>query len=148
MSSLVPTVKPVSEYGAPECVAEIYADIRKTKQIDFVPRFWRTLATQPALLETTWTMLKHWMHPEAVGRESALDPTTREIIALAVSATNGCTYCIQSHTAALAKLGADQQMIGEVMAITGLFNQTNALAHGYQIEPDVFPNWDGDSGET
>ena len=145
MSNLILTVTPVSEENATGRVAEIYADIKLTKQIDSIPRFWQTLATQPELLETTWTTLKRWMHPEAVGRESTLNASTREIIALAVSATNGCSYCIQSHTAALAKLGIDQQTIGEIMAITGLFNQTNALAHGYQIEPDVLPNWDEDS---
>jgi AhpD family alkylhydroperoxidase len=79
------------------------------------------------------------MHPEAVGRSARLDLRTREIIALAVSATNGCPYCINSHTAALRKLGIDQETLGEVMAIVGLFNMTNSLANGYQIEPDVRP---------
>ena len=79
------------------------------------------------------------MHPEAAGRTSKLDPTTREIIALAVSATNGCAYCINSHTAALRKLGVDLEMLGEVMAVVGLFNSTNALADAYQVEPDVLP---------
>ena len=82
------------------------------------------------------------MHPEAVGPQSRLDPKTREIIALAVSATNGCPYCINSHTAALRKLGVDQETLGEVMAIVGLFNMTNALANGYQIEPDIRPPLD------
>jgi AhpD family alkylhydroperoxidase len=63
----------------------------------------------------------------------------RETIALAVSATNGCPYCINSHTAALRKMGMDQETLGEVMAIVGLFNMTNALANGYQVEPDVWP---------
>jgi len=62
------------------------------------------------------------MHPEAVGRKSPLDPTTREIIALAVSATNGCSYCCNSHTAALRKQGASTEMLGEILAIAGLFN--------------------------
>lgn len=148
MGHLVGTVLSVSEEEATGRVAEIYDDIRKTKQIAFVPLFWRTLATQPALLDTTWTTLKRWMHPESVGQTSGLDPAMREMIALAVSATNGCTYCIQSHTAALVKLGADQQMVGEIMAIAALFNQTNTLAHGYQIEPDVLPNWNDVSDET
>ena len=82
------------------------------------------------------------MHPEAVGQVGKLDPKTREIIALAVSATNGCPYCINSHTAALRKLGIDEQTLGEVMAIVGLFNMTNALANGYQVEPDVLPPLD------
>ena len=79
------------------------------------------------------------MHPEAVGRKSPLDPATREIIALAVSATNGCAYCVNSHTAALKKLGLSNDALGEVLAIASLFNMTNTLAEGYQIEPDVLP---------
>jgi AhpD family alkylhydroperoxidase len=67
---------------------------------------------------------------------------TGEIVALAVSATNGCAYYVNSHTAAVRKLGLDVEWLGEVMAIVGLFNSTNALAEGYQFEPDVFPPLD------
>ena len=104
-----------------------------------MPAFWRTIATNPVQLELVWTTLKTLMHPEAAGRPATLDPLTREIIALAVSATNGCAYCVNSHTAALRKLGASTEMLGEVLAIAGLFNMTNALSDGYQIEPDVRP---------
>ena len=133
------TVKPIDEHEATGRVAEIFADIKRTKNIDFVPAIWRTLATNPAQLEVVWTSLKKLMHPEAAGRASRLDPMTREIIALAVSATNACPYCINSHTAALRKQGVDQETLGEIMAIVGLFNMTNALANGYQIEPDIKP---------
>src|SRR5271166_390451 len=136
----IATVRPVEEHEATSKVAEIFADIKRTKNINFVPRFWQVIATNPALLEVVWTSLKSLMHPEAVGRDSRLDPMTREIIALAVSATNGCPYCINSHTAALRKLGTDLETLGEVMAIVGLFNMTNALANGYQVEPDVRPS--------
>jgi AhpD family alkylhydroperoxidase len=90
-------------------------------------------------LESVWTHLKTLMHPEACGRTSRLDARTREIIALAVSATNGCAYCLNSHTAAIKKLGADDETLGEVMAVAALFNLTNTLADGYQVEPDVLP---------
>jgi len=133
------TVRPVEELEATGKVAEIFADIKRTKNIDFVPRFWQVIATNPVQLDLVWTSLKSLMHPEAVGRVARLDPTTREIIALAVSATNGCPYCINSHTAALRKLGVDHETLGEIMAIVGLFNMTNALANGYQVEPDVRP---------
>jgi AhpD family alkylhydroperoxidase len=133
------TVRPVAEQEASGRVAEIFADIKRTKNIDFVPALWRTLATHPAELELVWTNLKTLMHPEAIGRKSSLDPATREIIALAVSATNGCAYCVNSHTAALRKLGASTEMLGEVLSIASLFNMTNTLAEGYQIEPDVLP---------
>jgi AhpD family alkylhydroperoxidase len=135
----IATVRPVEEQEATGRVAEIFADIKRTKNIDFVPNLWRVLATNPVELELVWTKLKTLMHPEAVGRKSPLDPTTREIIALAVSATNGCAYCVNSHTAALRKQGASTEMLGEVLAIASLFNMTNALAEGYQIEPDVLP---------
>jgi len=68
-----------------------------------------------------------------------LDPLSKEMIALAVSATNGCAYCVNSHTAALRKLGTSNEALGEILAIAGLFNMTNALAEGYQIEPDILP---------
>lgn len=133
------TVRPVDEHEATGSVAAIFTDIKATKNIDFVPAIWRTLATNPIQLEVVWTSLKALMHPEATGRKARLDPTTREIIALAVSATNGCAYCINSHTAALRKQGVDQETLGEIMAIVGLFNMTNALANGYQIDPDIKP---------
>jgi AhpD family alkylhydroperoxidase len=133
------TVRPVEEHEATGKVAEIFADIKRTKSIDFVPRFWQVIATNPTQLELVWTSLKALMHPESAGRTARLDPATREIIALAVSATNGCPYCINSHTPALRKLGVDVETLGEVMAIVGLFNMTNALANGYQVEPDVRP---------
>jgi AhpD family alkylhydroperoxidase len=135
----VATVTPVPEESADGKVAAVYEDIRKTKGLDRVPNFWRVLATNPDHLELVWTRLKALMHPEAAGRSSPLDPTTREVIALAVSATNGCAYCVNSHTAALRKLGMGVEALGEVLAIVGLFNSTNALADGYQVEPDVLP---------
>ena len=138
----VATVSPIDEHDATGKVAEIFADIKQTKNIDFVPAFWRTIATNPTQLELVWTSLKTLMHPEAVGRQSLLNLEIREIIALAVSATNGCPYCINSHTAALRKQGMDQETLGEVMAIIGLFNMTNSLANGYQVEPDVRPHLD------
>jgi len=133
------TVRPLEELEATGKVAEIFADIKRTKNIDFVPRFRQVIATNPVQLEVVWMSLKSLMHPEAVGRVARLDATTSEIIALAVSATNGCPYCINSHTAALRKLGVDHETLGEIMAIVGLFNMTNALANGYQVEPDVRP---------
>lgn len=138
-STRIATVTPVDEVTATPRVAAIFNDIKRTKQIDFVPNFWRVLATNPDQLELIWTRLKALMHPEAAGRTSPLDAVTRETIALAVSATNGCRYCVNSHTAAVRKLGLSVEALGEVLAIVALFNSTNALADGYQIEPDVLP---------
>jgi AhpD family alkylhydroperoxidase len=127
----MPTV-PMVEYdqAGPEARA-VYDDIMAVKGIDFIPNFWKTLGTHPALLEEVWHSLKRAMTP---GR---LDGLTKEMVALAVSATNGCTYCIRSHTAAARKLGMDDEMLGELMAVVGTFNQTNRLADGYQVEVDA-----------
>ena len=127
------TVTMIEESEAQGLVRTIYNDIKQTKQIDFVPNFWKTLATHPPLLEQTWLRLKSAMAP------GKLDPLTKEMIALAVSATNGCRYCINSHTAAVKKLGLDDEGLGELFAVVAVFNGTNSLADGYQIEPDVLP---------
>ncbi len=126
----MPTVQMVEYEHAPPEVKAVFDDIMATKQIDFVPNFWKTLASHPPLLEEVWRSLKRAMTP---GR---LDALTKEMVALAVSATNGCTYCIRSHTAAARKLGMDDEMLGELMAVVGTFNQTNRLADGYQVEVD------------
>jgi len=73
-------------------------------------------------------------------KPGTVDLMTKEIIALAVSATNGCRYCINSHTAAVQKLGLDNEQYGEVLAVIGLYNQMNKLADSLQIEPDIVPN--------
>lgn len=127
------TVKLVDENSPDPIVQRVFRDIKATKKIDRVPDFWRALASDPSHLELVWTHLKNVMQP------GKLDMLTKEIIALAVSATNGCRYCINSHTAAVQRLGLDNEGLGEVMSVVGLFNMTNKLADGYQVEPDVFP---------
>ncbi len=129
----MPTVKLVDENCDHPVVRRVFADIKATKKIDRVPDVWRALASSPAHLELCWTRLKEIMKP------GKLDLLTKEIIALAVSATNGCNYCINSHTAAVQKLGLDNEGLGEVLAVVGLYNQMNKLADAYQVEPDVLP---------
>src|SRR3954454_24460126 len=128
------TVKLVEEDCPHPVVRRVFADIKATKKIDFIPHIWRALATNPDHLELCWTRLKAIMQPGKV------DLLTKEIIALAVSATNGCNYCINSHTAAVKKLGLDNEGLGEVLAVVGLFNQMNKLADAYQVEPDIRPD--------
>src|SRR5438132_5069702 len=128
------TVKLVDENTKDSKVRAIFRDIKETKQIDRVPNIWRALATHPEHLELCWTRLKAIMQP---GKK--IDLLTKEIIALAVSATNGCTYCINAHTAAVQKLGLDNEGLGEVLAVVGLYNQMNKLADAYQVEPDTLP---------
>jgi len=127
------TVRLVDENTSDPRVRAIFEDIKATKKIDRVPNIWRALATNPEHLELCWTRLKAIMQP---GR---IDLLTKEIIALAVSVTNGCQYCINSHTAAVKKLGLDNEALGEVLAVVGLYNQMNRLADAYQVEPDILP---------
>ncbi len=129
----MPTVKLVDENSTHPKVRAVFADIKATKNIDRIPNIWRALATNPDHLELCWTRLKAIMQP------GKLDMLTKEIIALAVSATNGCSYCVNSHTAAVKKLGLDNDGLGEVMAVVGLYNSMNVLADGYQVEPDTLP---------
>jgi len=129
----MPTVKLVDENCTDPIVQRVFRDIKETKKINFVPNIWRALATHPEHLELCWTRLKVIMAP------GKLDALTKEVIALAVSITNSCKYCINSHTAAVQKLGLDQQSVGELVAVVGLFNQMNKLADAFQIEPDILP---------
>ena len=138
----IATVHPIEEDLASPRVSAVYDDIKATKNIDFIPNFWKVIAVNVDLLEQVWGQLKTLMHPETVGRTSHLTPAIREMIAVAVSATNGCSYCVNSHTAILKKHGVQDEAIGEVLAIAGLFNQTNSLADGFQIQSDVFPRLD------
>ena len=128
-----PTVKLVDEATTDPIVKAVFDDIKATKKIDRIPDIWRALATHPVHLELCWSRLKAIMAP------GKLDAMTKEIIAVAVSVTNGCAYCINSHTAAAQKHGMDEGMYGELLAVVGLFNQMNKLAEAYQIEPDVLP---------
>ena len=129
----MPTVKLVDETTADPRVRAIFDDIKATRKVARINDFWRALATNPAHLESVWRHLKSVMRP---GR---LDMLTKEMIAVAVSATNGCAYCINSHIAAAQKLGMDSEMLGELMAVVGLFNMTNKLVEGYQVQPDILP---------
>ena len=128
------TVRIVEDADATGLVREVYDDIKATRGIDFVPNFWKTLAVHPPLLDDTWRRIKRVMAP---GR---LDALTKEMIAVAVSATNGCAYCVNSHTAAAQRLGLDAEGLGALMEVVALFNATNALVEGYQIQPDVRPS--------
>jgi AhpD family alkylhydroperoxidase len=129
----MPTVKLVEEDCPHPVVRRVFADIKETKRIDRVPAIWRALASHPEHLELCWTRLK------AIMRPGQLDLLTKEIIALAVSVTNSCRYCVNSHTAAVQKLGLDNEGLGEVLAVVGLYNQMNKLADAYQVEPDILP---------
>jgi AhpD family alkylhydroperoxidase len=119
------------EYDAasPE-VRAVYDDIMTTRKTDYINNFWKALAHDPVTLKRTWASIKEIMAP------GALDALTKELIYLAVSTTNQCGYCIASHTAAARKAGMTDQMFAELQAVTGMANESNRLASGWQVEID------------
>ena len=126
----MPIFKPIEENEATEKVKEIYEEIKKVRQITEVPNFWKSLANNPETLERTWTSLQQVM------KKGELDPVVKELIYVAVSVTNGCEYCIKSHSLAAKKKGATNEMLNEMIAVVGMANETNRLVEGYQVEVD------------
>ena len=127
------TVEIIEYDEASPAVREIYDDIMATRNIDWINNFWKVLAVQPELLKRTWNGVK------AVMADGEIDAVTKEMIYIAVSVTNGCQYCINSHTAGARKKGMTDGMLSELMAVVGMANQTNALVNGFQVElDDVF----------
>ncbi len=111
-------------------VKAVYDDIMATRKTDWINNFWKALAHDTATLRRTWESIKQIMGP------GTLDPLTKELIYVAVSATNQCGYCIASHTAGARKAGMTDAMFAELMAVVGMANETNRLASGYQVEID------------
>ena len=111
-------------------VRAVYDDIMATRKTDRVNNFWKAIAHDPATLRRTWESVKQIMG------SGALDPLIKEMIYVAVSATNQCGYCIASHTASARKAGMTDSMFAELMAVVGMANETNRLASGYQVEID------------
>jgi AhpD family alkylhydroperoxidase len=102
-----------------------------TRNTDWINNFWKAMANDPATLRRTWQNVKEIMAP------GALDPLTKEMLYVAVSATNQCAYCIASHTAAAHKAGMTEEMFAELMAVVGMANQTNRLASGFRVGIDA-----------
>jgi AhpD family alkylhydroperoxidase len=115
--------------ASPE-VRAVYDDIMRTRGVDWVNNFWKALANDPAELARVWASVKQVMAP------GALDALVKEMVYVAVSATNGCEYCTYSHTAGARKKGMTDAMFMELMAVVGLANQTNRLANGLRIPVD------------
>ena len=123
-------VKLIEYQDAREEVRTVYDDIMKTRGVDWINNFWKALANDPRELRRVWENVKQVMAP------GALDPLVKEMIYVAVSATNGCEYCTHSHTAAARKRGMTDAMFMELMAVVGLANETNRLANGLRVEVD------------
>ena len=126
--------QPIEYADASPQVRAVYDDIKKSRNVPDVNNFWKYLAHDPVTLKRTWESVKEIMTP------GALDALTKEMIYLAVSVTNGCGYCIASHTAAARKAGMSDAMFAEVMAVTGMANETNRLVNGYRVPIDAAYN--------
>jgi AhpD family alkylhydroperoxidase len=123
--------KPIEYADAAPPVRAVFDDIKRSRKVDDVNNFWKYLANDPALLRRTWQSVKEVM------AEGALSPVVKELLYLAVSVTNGCEYCIASHTASARKAGMTDAMFGELLAVVGMANETNRLANGYRVPIDA-----------
>ena len=126
----MPIFKPINENEASDKVKKVFEDIKSSRKIEEVPNFWKYIANDPETLERTWRSMKQVM------KKGSLDEVTKELIYVAVSVSNGCEYCIKSHTNAAIKKGATREMLSEMIAVTGMANEANRLVEGYQVELD------------
>ena len=115
--------------ASPE-VRAVYDEIMAARGVDDVNNFWKALAHDPSTLRRVWDGVRDVMAP------GALDPLTKELLYVAVSATNGCEYCIASHTAAARAKGMTDAQHGELLAVIGMANQTNALVSALRVPID------------
>lgn len=126
----MPLVKMVEYRDASPEVRAVFDDIMATRKTDWINNFWKVLAADPPTLARIWDNVKRVTAP------GALDPLTKEMLYIAVSVTNGCEYCIHSHTASARAKGMTDAQFAELMAIVGLANETNRFAEGYRIPVD------------
>lgn len=127
------TVKLVEEAEATSEVQTIYSEVKQMFGVPFVPNIFKAMANHPGYLEATWARFKVIMGP------GKLDPTTKQVIALAVSATNNCEYCINAHTVTLKQMGFDDAALTELMAVVDMFNGFNKFLDGLRVESDLMP---------
>jgi AhpD family alkylhydroperoxidase len=127
---LMALVKFIEYADASPEVRAVYDDIMATRKVDWITNFWKALASDPPTLKRTWDSVKQVMEA------GALDALTKEMIYVAVSVTNNCAYCINSHTAGARKAGMSDAMFAELLAVVGMANETNRLVNGYQVDID------------
>lgn len=123
--------QPIQYADASPQVRAVFDDIKQSRKVDDVNNFWKYLANDPVLLKRTWESVKDVM------ADGALSPLFKEMLYVAVSVTNGCHYCIASHTASARKAGMTEEMFGELMAVVGMANETNRLVNGYRVPIDA-----------
>lgn len=124
------TVPLLSDEEVSAAALAVFNDIRATRGTDYINNFWRALAHDPITLRATWDRLRNVMAP------GALDPLVKEMLYVAVSTANGCSYCIHSHSAAAKAKGMTPEMHGELLAVIGMAMQTNGLVTGLQVDVD------------
>ena len=114
-----------------QLIKETYQDIRDTRNTDYIGNFWKYLAFDPSLLNEVWSDVKNLMT-----KETLIDKKSKEMIYMAVSITNNCSYCIHSHTASAKKLGMTDEEHAEFLKIVALAAKTNQLVNGLQVPVD------------
>ena len=124
-------VKLVQDKDASAEVRAVFDDIRRTRNTDYVNNIWRALAVHPPMLKRFWSQMK-----QVMVQDSRIDPLAKEFIYLAVSITNNCDYCINSHIAAARKKGMDDETLAELVELVALANAGNRLTQGLQVEVD------------
>jgi len=130
------TVKQTPDESDPS-VKNIYQDIRDSRKTNYIGNFWRYLAFDPSLLKNVWEDVKNLMVKDTI-----IDKKTKEMIYMAVSITNNCSYCTHSHTATAKKLGMTREEHSEFLSIVALAAKTNQLVNGLQVPID--DNFDAD----
>ena len=133
---LVSTIKKTNDESHP-IIEDIYKDIKQTRNTSYIGNFWKYLAFDPNLLKNVWTDIKNIMV-----KESIIPNKTKEMIYMAVSITNNCSYCTHSHTAAAKKLGMTSEEHSEFLNIIALAAKTNQLVNGIQVPVDEIFNED------
>jgi AhpD family alkylhydroperoxidase len=123
--------QPIEYADATPAVRAVYDDIKRLRKVDDVNNFWKYLAHDPVTLARTWNSVKEVM------AEGVLSPLVKEMVYVAISVSNGCGYCIASHSAAARKAGMTEAMFGELMAVVGMANETNRLVNGYRVPLDT-----------
>jgi len=131
----MPTTTLIDYDDASPRVKAVYDDIRATRGTDFINNFWKALANQPDNLERVWSELREVMGP------GTLDPLAKEMIYIAVSIANNCSYCVHSHTASARARGMTDEQYQELMAVVAMAHKTNSLANGLQVpvDPEFMP---------
>ncbi|MET3663187.1 carboxymuconolactone decarboxylase family protein [Aquamicrobium ahrensii] len=126
----MPKPKAINYEQASDAVKAVFDDIKSSRNLEDVNNFWKYLANDEKTLRRTWESVREVMAP------GAIDPLVKELIYIAVSITNNCSYCIASHSAAAAKAGMTEEQFNELVAVVGMANETNRLVNGYRIPID------------